>query len=140
VSNVRGFVVHRAPAAALVAARLPTPARGSQPLGIPLKPDPRPVPDGVFTFSDFSATEKIFAELGFDGGGYAWHGALDALLRTRDPALLQKLSFDPEASELVVTSDAEGALTRLERWVHKLQQEPALLRRTLRRVDRSLMG
>jgi hypothetical protein len=39
--------------------------------------------DGTWSllFTDFDATEEAFEEMGQEGGGYGWHGVVEALVR-----------------------------------------------------------
>jgi hypothetical protein len=43
------------------------------------------------TFSDFDPTAAVFEEMGQEGGGYGWHGVVDALVRMQAPELAPKL-------------------------------------------------
>ncbi|MTK48855.1 hypothetical protein GL303_20470 [Nocardia seriolae] len=46
-------------------------------------------------------TEPVFAEFGYDAGGYGWAGVARSALTTQDPGLADRLNFDPEAGMFV---------------------------------------
>jgi hypothetical protein len=63
--------------------------------------------------TDFAPTAATFEEFDRDGGGYDWHGVVDALVRKHAPKLSRKLEYDPEGSMFAVVSKDKDALRRV---------------------------
>ena len=97
--------------------------------------------DGTFTlvYEDFQATEAAFEEMDQEGGGYGWHGVVDALVRMRAPKLKKKLDYDPEASSFVVMSKDREALKQVAELIRKAVNDPALLKMAIENADPELM-
>jgi hypothetical protein len=97
--------------------------------------------DGSFSlvFSDFDGTAEIFEELGQEGGGYAWHGVVDALVHTRAPKLNKVIGYDPEASMFVAYSEDREALKQVAALIRAAVNDPALLREAIENADPDLM-
>jgi hypothetical protein len=97
--------------------------------------------DGTWSllFDDFHLTEDVFEEMGFDAGGYAWHGVIDALVRMKAPKLAKKLKYDPEASMFVVLSDDLDALKKVAELMRKAIANPSLLKEAIEKADPELM-
>ncbi len=93
----------------------------------------------ALTFDDFTATAALFEEAGQDGGGYGWHGAVEALVRLRAPHLRRKLRYDPEASLFVVLSKSPDALREVAGLIRAAVADPALLREAIANADPDLM-
>lgn len=73
--------------------------------------------DGSYslTFTDFDKTEETFEEMDQEGGGYSWHGVVDALVRMKAPELQEKLEYDPEGSMFVALSrDRQEAIANAD--------------------------
>lgn len=96
--------------------------------------------DFCLRFSDFEASAAIFASLGYEGGGYGWHGALDALIRQQRPGLKKKLFFDPEGSELIVTAKTRAPLEEVARLIQSALADPELLKSAITAAHPRLMG
>jgi hypothetical protein len=97
--------------------------------------------DGTFSlgFTDFDGTAAIFAELGHEGGGYGWHGVVDALVRMKAPKVRRKLRYDPEASMFVVLSKDREAIRQVAALIRAAVDDPALLREAIAAADPDLM-
>ena len=97
--------------------------------------------DGTFglVFSDFNGTAAVFEDMGYDGGGYGWHGVVDALVRMKAPKILKKLRYDPEASELVVLSKDRNAIEQVAELIREAARDRELLRTAIGKADPELM-
>lgn len=97
--------------------------------------------DGVYSlvFSDFDATAETFEEMDQEGGGYGWHGVVDALVRIKAPKLVRKLSYDPEASMFVVLSKDKDALKEVADLIRKAIADPKLLKQAIEKANPDLM-
>ena len=99
--------------------------------------------DGDFflTFDDFEANGAglVFDEAGFDGGGYGWHGVVEALVKMRVPKLRRKLAYDPEASMFSVSSKDRDALRQVAGLIREAIADPALLREAISKADPEVM-
>lgn len=99
--------------------------------------------DGEYyiSFNDFNANDAdlIFEEAGYDGGGYAWHGAVEALVKMRAPKLRRKLEYDPEASLLQISSTDRDALRQVAALIREAIADPALLRKAISKADPEIM-
>ena len=97
--------------------------------------------DSTFSllFSDFDATATIFAEMEQDGGGYGWHGVVDALVRMKAPKLKRKVKYDPEASMFVAFGKDSEALKQVAELIRMATKDPALLKEAIKNADPDLM-
>lgn len=93
----------------------------------------------TITFNDFDATADIFDEAGYDGGGYGWHGAVEALIRLHAPKIKKKIQFDPEASLFVAFSRDVVALKQVALLIRQVCADHELLRTALEQADPDLM-
>jgi hypothetical protein len=98
--------------------------------------------DGSYSllFTDFDTTAETFEELDQEGGGYGWHGVVDALVRMKTPGLQEKLEYDPEASMFVALSQDRKALRQVAKLIREARDDPALLREAIANADPELMG
>jgi Immunity protein 51 len=92
------------------------------------------------TLTEFGQWEATFTEMGQDGGGYAWHGVADALVRLKAPKLKKKLDYDPEASMFVAFGKDRDALVQLARLILEATADPAVLKEAIAKVNPKLMG
>ncbi len=90
-------------------------------------------------FTDFDPYADLFGEAGYDAGGYAWHGVLEALVRLNAPLLKKHLSYDPEASMLVVVSPRREALEQAAALIREACANPDLLRQAIKQANPRLM-
>src|SRR5262249_40362236 len=90
-------------------------------------------------FNDFDKAAAVFEGMGYEAGGYAWHGAVDALVRMHAPKLAKSLEYDPEASMFVVVSNDKEALREVAGLMRKTLRDPALLREAIANADPELM-
>ena len=100
--------------------------------------------DGGFllSFDDFSASPAIdeaFEKAGYEGGGYGWHGVVEALVRMQAPHLASKLDYDPEASSLTISSTSHEALVQVGALMRDAMTDAELLQEALKNVDPELM-
>jgi hypothetical protein len=91
-------------------------------------------------FTDCLPTEGLFEEMGQEGGGYGWHGVVDALVRMKAPHLKCLLDYDPEGSLFVALSEDREALGEVAGLIRASIAEPELLRESIRHADPELMG
>ncbi|MDB5310470.1 MAG: hypothetical protein JWO38_4672 [Gemmataceae bacterium] len=92
------------------------------------------------SFSAFDATNAIFEAEGLEGGGYGWHGVVDALIRMQAPKIKRRLQFDPEGSAFVVLSKSRDALVQVAHLIRSAVADPDILRAALKKANRKLMG
>lgn len=90
-------------------------------------------------FDDFGPTEPLFSDIGFEGGGYGWHGVVDSLIRIKAPELSGKVGFDPEAGMFVAHGPDLDALKEVASLIREAVQNPVLLREAIERADPDLM-
>lgn len=90
-------------------------------------------------FDDFDATYETFEEMDQEGGGYGWHGVMDALVRMKAPHLYKKLHFDPEASMFAVSSKDRAALAQVAALMRDAINDPELLKEAIANADPELM-
>jgi hypothetical protein len=90
-------------------------------------------------FTDFDATAETFEEMEQEGGGYAWHGVVDALVRMKAPKLAKKLSYDPEASMFAAISDDKEVLKQVAELIRQAVADPKLLKQAIKKADPDLM-
>jgi hypothetical protein len=97
--------------------------------------------DGTYSLllTDFDRTAQTFEEMGQDGGGYGWHGVVDALVRMKAPKLKRKVRYDPEASMFVALSKDREALKQVAELIRSAIHEPALLKEAIEKADPELM-
>jgi hypothetical protein len=97
--------------------------------------------NGTFSlvFDDFDATAATFEEMGQEGGGYGWHGVVEALVRMKAPRVAKKLSYDPEASLFAVVSKDRRALATVAGLIRSAIADPQLLREAIENADPELM-
>lgn len=97
--------------------------------------------DGTFSllFTDFAPTAATFEECDRDGGGYDWHGVVDALVRQHAPKLKRKLQYDPEGSMFAVVSKDKDALRRVAELIRMAVADSAVLKDAIERADPDLM-
>jgi hypothetical protein len=100
-----------------------------------------PHEDGSYSlcFDAFEATQAIFEEMGWDGGGYSWHGVVDALVQLKAPDLQEKLDYDPEASMFVALSEDQEALAQVAGLIREAIDDPTILREAIENADPDLM-
>jgi hypothetical protein len=55
----------------------------------------------------FHKYQPIFEKYGYAGGGYNWAGLITQILQKEQPALLNHVTFDPEAGGFYVFADNE---------------------------------
>ena len=97
--------------------------------------------DGTYSllFHDFDPTANTFEEMEQEGGGYGWHGVVDALVRMKEPKLGKKLTYDPEASMFVVISKDLEAIKKVVGLIRSAVDDPALLKKAIKKADPELM-
>ena len=97
--------------------------------------------DGSFQliFNDIDPTAEIFEELDQEGGGYGWHGVVDALVRMKAPRLATKVKYDREASMFVALSKDRNVLKEVAERIRSARMAPKLLREAIEKADPDLM-
>jgi hypothetical protein len=97
--------------------------------------------DGTFSlvFDDFDPAADTFEEMGFDAGGYAWHGVVEALVRLRAPRLRKEVNYDPEASMFVAYGKSKEALKAVAALMREAIADRDLLREAIENADPDLM-
>ena len=91
-------------------------------------------------FTDFDATTATFEELGREGGGYGWHGVVEALVRLKAPHLARRLTYDPEASMFVALSKDRHALETVAGLIRSAIADSRVLNEAIENADPDLMG
>lgn len=97
--------------------------------------------DGNYSlcFTDFNATADTFEEMDQEGGGYGWHGVVDALVRMKAPKLQKQLDYDPEGSMFVALSDDKDVLKKVAELIRAAIADPKLLKQAIKKADPDLM-
>jgi immunity protein 51 of polymorphic toxin system len=97
--------------------------------------------DGTFQllFTDFDKTAATFEELDQEGGGYGWHGVVDALVRMKAPKLRKKVDYDPEGSMFVALSKDKEVLKQVAELIRNAVADPKLLKEAIKKADPDLM-
>jgi hypothetical protein len=97
--------------------------------------------DGTISLmiTDFDATAEVFEEMGQEGGGYGWHGVVDALVRMKAPKIKKKIAYDPESSMFVAYSKDHKAIEQVGALIREAIQNPDLLREAIAKADPELM-
>lgn len=97
--------------------------------------------DGRFgvIFDDFGPTQDLLEEKEFEGGGYTWHGIVEALVRLYHPDLAKELEFDPESSMFVARSANEQALHQVAELIQRAQNDPEVLQQAIDNADPSII-
>jgi hypothetical protein len=97
--------------------------------------------DGTYqlVFEAFDRTAATFEEMDQEGGGYGWHGVVDALVRMKAPKLRKKLDYDPEASSFVAVSKDKEALKQVAELIRNAVNDPKLLKEAIKKADPELM-
>ena len=98
--------------------------------------------DGSYSLmlTSFDPWAAAFEEMGYEGGGYGWHGVADALVRLKAPKLKKKFSYDPEASMFVAFGKDRDALAQLAGLIREAMADPALLKEAIGKANPKLMG
>jgi hypothetical protein len=93
--------------------------------------------DGRYSplLTEFDATASVFEEMGQEGGGYGWHGVVEALVRMKAPGLARKVKYDPEASMFVAYGKNRAALEKVAGLIRAAIQDAALLRQAVENAD-----
>jgi hypothetical protein len=89
--------------------------------------------------TDFEATAAVFQEIDQEGGGYGWHGVVEALVRLKVPRIARKLNYDPEAGMFVALSKDRRALKKVAELIRSAMADPGLLREAIENADPELM-
>ena len=86
--------------------------------------------------TDFDQQAHVFAEYGYDAGGYAWSGVAEALVKGYMlPDLAKVIQFDPESSMFCAYSRNLEALEKLAELLFKASQESEILRQAIEAAD-----
>ncbi|MEU1432385.1 immunity 51 family protein [Nocardia sp. NPDC005746] len=73
------------------------------------------------------SAEAVFAEFGYDGGGYGWAGVARSAVAMRAPELAERLNYDPEAGMFVAYGDDAEALQRLGALLQEAHRDSTVL-------------
>jgi hypothetical protein len=97
--------------------------------------------DGIYSlcFTEFDTTADTFEEMDQEGGGYGWHGVVDALVRMKAPKLQKQLSYDPESSMFVARSADKDVLKKVAELIRNAIADPKLLKQAIKKADPDLM-
>ena len=99
--------------------------------------------EGYFlSFDDFNASPAIndaFEEAGYESTGYAWHGLVEALVRTNAPHLASQVKYDPESSMFVALSPSREALVQVAALMRDAMDDVDMLQQALNNADPELM-
>lgn len=99
------------------------------------------IENGLYSlsFDEFDLAADVFEAAGWDGGGYGWHGVVDALVRMQAPALESQIDYDPEASLFVALSQNRDALVQVAGLMRDALAAPKLLQEAIANADPELM-
>jgi Immunity protein 51 len=88
----------------------------------------------------YLTTGSVFEAHGLgEGGGYAWHGVVDALVRMRAPEIADRVKFDPESSMFAAYGNDRDALLRVAQLIREVQNDQALLEEAITNADPDLL-
>lgn len=94
---------------------------------------------GLVVRSFDEPTVAFLNDRGLDGNGYTWTGIVDSIARAEMAADHAKLSWSPEADELLVTSTDREVLTRLQAEVERYAADEALVAAAIENADPEMM-
>jgi hypothetical protein len=89
--------------------------------------------------TEFDACANVFEEMGYEAGGYAWHGVVDSLVRLHAPQLRRKIKFDPEASMFAAYSKKLDVIRQIAELIRAAMNSPDLLREAIENANPDLM-
>ncbi|MGW5310633.1 Imm51 family immunity protein [Nocardia thailandica] len=76
---------------------------------------------------DMTAGAEVFAEAGYEPGGYGWTGVARAALALRAPQLSDRVRFDPEAGMMVAYGTDADALRTLGSYLQEALRDTTVL-------------
>ncbi len=94
-----------------------------------------PGPSYSLIFDDFGPCADAFEARGSEGGGYAWQGLAEALVRLHAPELEGRFRYDPESSMFAAYGPDREALCRLAGLIRAVQTDREMLEQALDTVD-----
>ncbi len=91
------------------------------------------------TFDEFEGAANVFEEHGYDAGGYAWHGVVDALVRARAPKIKKLVKYDPEGSMFAAYGKDRDALKQVAALIREALADHKLLAEFIAKAAPDLM-
>ena len=80
-----------------------------------------------------------FDQHGLYGNGYCWAGIVEQLLEEKNPALLKKVTLDPEADTCFISCPNEEVMNELAKMLHESFSTKEKLLDVLKSIDKSLL-
>ena len=90
-------------------------------------------------FDEFGQTQEVLEAKGLMGGGYTWHGIVEAMIRTKHPEFAADISYDPEGSMFCARSSNLVALRCVAASIREALTDPIVLEEAIRNADKSIM-
>ncbi|MEJ1239703.1 Imm51 family immunity protein [Chryseolinea sp. T2] len=98
--------------------------------------------DAQFFSVQITATSSMFFTDEFDqhglyGNGYCWAGIVEQLLEENNPALLKKVTLDPEADTCFISCPNEEVMNELAKALHESFSTKEKMLNVLKSADKS---
>lgn len=91
------------------------------------------------SFSAFELADDVTELRELQGGGYTWHGLVEAMVRLRAPWWARELEYDPEGDTFVVLSKNPAALRKIAALIRKAVDDHAFIREALANADTEIL-
>ncbi len=90
-------------------------------------------------FDDFGRTQDTLESKGFMGGGYTWHGIVEALIRTQHADYVDDIIYDPESSMFCARSSNLDALHCVADCIRNALADSDVLQKAIGNADDSII-
>ncbi|MEZ4861377.1 MAG: Imm51 family immunity protein [Caldilineaceae bacterium] len=90
-------------------------------------------------FDDFGDTQEFLEAQDFMGGGYTWHGIVEALMRMYHAEYVDAIDYDPEGSMFCARSSNLDALRCVAACIRKAKADPRVLEDAIQNADPSII-
>lgn len=90
-------------------------------------------------YDDFEATQEVLESKGFAGGGYTWHGIVEAMIRTQHSQFAADITYDPEGSMFCARSSNLDALRCIADCIRNAVVDAAMLEQAIANADDSII-
>lgn len=71
------------------------------------------------------------------GNGYCWEGVIEQVLEQKNPGLLKRIKFDPEADTCFISCPDEGTMNELAKTIHEFCSTKEKMLKVLESIDKS---
>lgn len=90
-------------------------------------------------FDDFKGTQEALEAKGLMGGGYTWHGIVEAMIRMKYPEFAEQIGYDPESSMFCARSSNLAALRCVAVCIREAVTDASMLEEAIRNADDSII-